>query len=270
MSYYHEKTALITGASYGIGEAFAHALATRGMNVVLVARSEERLRKLAKLLTTQFHIRAEVIAADLAQPEAATHIFQAVQDLGLAVDLLVNNAGFGTNGVFTSIDPALEYQLVQVNVAAVVAMTHAFLPAMVERKAGAIINVASLASFLPTPYSAVYAASKAFVLSFSAALWGEYRHAGVRVVALCPALVTSHFFAASGIEMPTSAGRTTILSPEVVVAAALKGLEKGKVYVIPGRLNYLLGNFVKRVLPLGTVVKLVAQSLKQPANSGQP
>jgi uncharacterized protein len=259
---YREKTALITGASFGIGEVFAHALAERGMHVILVARSEERLRELATSLVDNHSIRAEVIVADLSQTEAPAHIFQAVQDLGLSVDLLVNNAGFGTTGAFVGIDPAVEQQLVMVNVAAVVDLTHAFLPQMLERKDGAVLNVASLASFLPNPYGAVYAASKAFVLSLSVALWEECRHSGVRVVALCPALVRTHFFEASGIQMPADGAGTTISSPETVVAAALRALERGKIYVIPGRMNYFLGNFVKRVLPLGTVAKMVAKQLK--------
>jgi len=186
MFNYAGKTALITGASSGIGEAFAQILAARGMNLVLVARSAEKLRALAQALSEQHGIRADVVPADLCREGAVQEVYRRTQTLGVAVDLLVNNAGFGTYGGFDTLAQEREHGEIMLNVTALVDLTHAFVPAMVERKAGGVINVASMAAFQPMPYQAVYGSAKAFVLSFSLALWAEYRKRGVRVVALCP------------------------------------------------------------------------------------
>lgn len=186
MFEYRGKVALITGASMGIGAAFARELAARGMNLVLVARSVDRLQALADELTPRHGIRVEVVPADLSQPDAGRAIAETCSRLGLEVHLLVNNAGFGTSGPFHTISPERERDEVMVNVLAVVDLTHRFLPGMRARKAGGIINVASTAAFQPIPYLAVYAASKAFVLSFSEALWAECQEEAVRVLALCP------------------------------------------------------------------------------------
>src|SRR6185503_21100614 len=167
------KVALITGASSGIGEAFAQALAAKGTDLILVARSEDKLRALAKQLNELHSRRVEVVTADLGLAGSAAKVHAAAEALGMKVDLLINNAGFGTVGSFLNQDPERERQEVLLNAAAVVDMTHAFLPAMVERGRGGIINVASVASFQPLPYMAVYAATKAFVLSFSQAVRGE-------------------------------------------------------------------------------------------------
>src|SRR6266516_7963303 len=175
MFNYAGKAALITGASSGIGEAFAHILAARGMNLVLVARSADKLRVIAQALSEQHGIRADVVTADLCREGAMQEVYQRTQALGVPVDLLVNNAGFGTYGCFDTLAPEREHEEIMLNVTALVDLTHAFLPAMVERKEGGVINVASIAAFKPLPYQAVYGASKAFVLSFSLALWGENR-----------------------------------------------------------------------------------------------
>jgi short-subunit dehydrogenase len=236
MYTYAGKTALITGASSGIGEVFAQELAKLGMHVILVARSEEALRKLAAELTKQYGVRSEVIVADLSQEKASAQVKAAVEQRGLHVDLLINNAGIGTYDAFEKIDPERDHQQVMLNVVAVVDMAHAFLPAMVARGEGAIINVASMAAFMPMPYMAVYAASKAFVLSFSESLWAEYRERGIRVVALCPGQVKTGFHDA--LENPTPAAGVKVL-PQQVVSAALRTLEKGKSSVVPGFPNYL-------------------------------
>ncbi|MBV9690639.1 MAG: SDR family NAD(P)-dependent oxidoreductase [Ktedonobacteraceae bacterium] len=159
MFTYQGRTALVTGASSGIGEAFARALAGRGMNVVLVARSEEKLRALAAELSGQYCVRAEVMAADLGQEQAVQLIEQEVERRGLTIDLLVNNAGFGTYGLFETLSPEREHQEVMVNIAATVALTHAFVPSMTARGQGAVINLSSVAGFQPLPYMAVYGAS---------------------------------------------------------------------------------------------------------------
>ncbi len=194
MFAYRGKTALVTGASAGIGAEFARALAARGSDVILVARSQERLRALADELARDFGVRAEVIAADLTRADAARDLYAEAEVRGLTVDLLINNAGFGTHGPFETLAPARDHAEVMLNVAAVVDLTHLFLPAMLKRGDGAVINVASTASFQPVPYMAVYGATKAFVLSFSEALWAECRGRGVRVLALCPGTTATEFF----------------------------------------------------------------------------
>jgi uncharacterized protein len=160
MYTYQGKTALVTGASSGIGKAIAYALAARGMNLVLVARSEETLHEIAHSLAPQHHVRIEVIAADLSQREAISTIQTGMQECGLVVNLLVNNAGFGTYGRFDTLDPQRDHDQVMVNVATVVDLSHAFLPAMVACGEGAIINIASMAAFQPDTYMAVYGATK--------------------------------------------------------------------------------------------------------------
>src|SRR5689334_1537992 len=187
------KVALITGASSGIGEAFANTLAAKGCDLILVARSEDKLRALAKQLAEVHSRRVEVVTADLSLAGAAEKVHAATQALGMKVDLLINNAGFGTAGAFHQQDAARERQEVMLNCAAVIDMAHAFLPAMVEAGHGGIVNVASMASFQPIPYMAVYAATKAFVLSFGQGLRQEVRGKGVKVLSVCPGPVDTPF-----------------------------------------------------------------------------
>ena len=198
MKALRDKTALITGASSGIGEATARRLAQSGTHVVLVARSEPKLRALAAALAAEHGIRAAVVVVDLIQPGSGATVQRETAAQGIEVDVLVNNAGFGTYGPFETIPAAREQDKIAVNIAALVDLTHAFLPSMLQRGDGAILNVASTSAFQPGPYMAVYAATKAFVLSFTEALWAEYRNRGVHVAALCPGAVETPFFAALG------------------------------------------------------------------------
>ncbi len=253
MFQYQGKTALITGASAGIGAEFARALAARGVNVILVARSEGRLRALADDLTRDHGVRAEVVAADLTRVGAAEELRAAVDARGLAVDLLVNNAAFGTHGPFEALAPARDHDEVILNVAAVVDLTHLFLPAMLARGDGAVVNVASLAAFFPAPYMAVYGATKAFVLSFSEALWAECRGRGVRVLALCPGATATEFFDVMG----TDGGvRGPKRAPARVVETGLRALDRGRSYAVDGRANYLTAQ-APRVMPRGLVARLM-------------
>jgi uncharacterized protein len=260
---YAGKTALITGASSGIGAAFARALAAQGTHLILVARSEAKLRDLAAALAAQNGIRAEVLACDLGRPEAGQQLFAATQQRGLPVDLLINNAGFATYGAFDRLDVEREQQEIQVDVAAVVDLTHRFLPAMLARGSGAIINVASTSAFQPTPYMAVYGASKAFVLSFSEALWAEYRSQGVRVLALCPGPTSTNFFNVVGTEDASFGVKE---APEKVVQVALRALQQGRPSVISGRMNWLQANSV-RLAPRALVVGMGAR-LMRPGHTG--
>ena len=264
MFTYQGKTALITGASSGIGRAFAHALARRGMSVVLVARSQERLHALATELSQRHGIRAEVIPADLSQEDAIRQIQREVQQRGLVIDLLVNNAGFATNGYFETLSPERDHEQVMVDVTAVVDLTHAFVPALLERSPGAaIINVASTAGFQPLPYMAVYGASKAFVLSFSQALAEEYRTRGLRVLSLCPGATETAFFDVAGESASFGRRRT----PEQAVATGLRALERGRSVVIDGFFNTLAAQLT-RFFPRRFIARMAGLSVRPRQGAG--
>jgi short-subunit dehydrogenase len=245
-------TSLVTGASSGIGEAFARALARRGDDVVLVARSAQRLDELATELRAKHGHRADVIVADLADPGAPDAIVAELRVRGIAVDTLVNNAGFGTHGEFASLDTQRERDEIIVNVYAPAALTRALLPGMLERKRGAIVNVASTAAFQPVPYMATDGATKAFLLSFSEALAEEVRTHGVRVLALCPGQTETAFFTEID-EARIGRARTS----EQVVATALRALGRGRVVAIDGIANYALANS-SRFAPRRLVARVTA------------
>jgi short-subunit dehydrogenase len=246
------RIALITGASSGIGAAFARALARRGADVVLVARREPELRRLAAALTAEHGVRAEVITADLSRAAGAAAVAEEARRRLGRVDILINNAGFATYGPFDRSDETRELEQVQLNVAAVVALTHACLPEMVARRDGVIINVSSTAGIQPVPYMAVYAASKAFVLSFSEALWAEQRRNGVRVVGLCPGATETPFF--DVVAAPeASVGRRE--PAERVVERALAAVAGGRSTVISGVGNLLVAQLA-RFLPRARVAQI--------------
>jgi short-subunit dehydrogenase len=231
-------TALVTGASSGIGAALAAELASRGHALTLVARREERLRSLATELSTEHSVDAEVIACDLADPAERERLIAELNQRGRSIEVLVNNAGFGSRGEFTTSDTERMLRMVRVNIEAVVDLTGRLLPAMAARGRGAVINVASTAAFQPLPGSAVYAASKAFVLSFSESLRTEVRDRGVSVTALCPGPVRTEFPEVAG--MGDAEGRTPDVfwtSPEEVAREAVDGAARGKRVVVPGVLN---------------------------------
>lgn len=235
------RTALITGASSGIGEAYAKALAAQGLDLILVARSEEKLRSLAKQLAEVHARRVEVIAADLTHGGSGAKLATAAQALSMPVDLLVNNAGFGTVGAFAKQDAAREHDEILLNCAAVVDLCHAFVPSMLERGRGGIINVASMAAFQPLPYMTVYAATKAFVLSFSQALRAEVRPKGVQVLAVCPGPVDTPFFEATGNQnLRKTVPRGTMVTAEQVVRESCKAFRAGKGVIVPGTASKLL------------------------------
>ena len=258
MTAYTGKTALITGASSGIGATFARTLAAQGTHLILVARSQDKLRDLARTLATQHHIRAEVLTADLSRQEAGQQLFAATEQLGLTIDILINNAGFATYGPFDSLDAEREQQEILLNVAAVVDLTHRFLPGMLARRSGSIINLSSTAAFQPTPYMAVYGASKAFVLSFSEALWAEYRGKGIRVLAVCPGPTRTDFFTVAGTQDAGVGSRET---PEQVVQVALRALEQGRPSVISGQQNAARAN-ASRFVPRAMLARLSERMLR--------
>jgi short-subunit dehydrogenase len=252
--------ALITGASSGIGEAFARRLAAGGTNLALVARSEDKLHLLAGELSEKHRIRAEVIAADLSAPGAAQAVWEEAARRGLSVDLLINNAGFGTYGTFDSLPRARETEEISLNVTALVELTHLFLPAMLAQHSGAVINVASTAAFQPVPYMAVYGATKAFVLSFSEALWAEYKPHGLRVLAFCPGPVDTAFAETAGTPL---AGHGP--AAESVVQIALQALSRGRSYVIPGGGNYRQ-SWGSRLLPRAAIAQISERMMRPRAS----
>jgi uncharacterized protein len=252
------NTTVITGASSGIGEAFARKLAARGRNVLLVARSEDKLITLCNELGRSNSIRAQHVALDLSQPESPARLFEEAAKRGLTVDMLINNAGFGSMGEFTKLDLTRELNMIDLNVKALVELTHRFLVPMVDRRQGAIINVASTAGFQPVPFMATYAATKAFVLSFSEALWEENRPHGVKIMALCPGVTDTNFFeAAHGQKPPARVSQ----SPEEVVEAALRGLSQGKSHVISGWTNFLMVES-ERLAPRSLVARVAGRMMR--------
>ena len=252
------NTTLITGASSGIGEVFARKLAARGRNVLLVARSEDKLVTLCNELGRSNSIRAQYVALDLSKPESPARLFEEADKRGLTVDLLINNAGFGSMGEFSKLDLARELNMVDLNIKSLVDLTHRFLGPMIDRKQGAIINVASTAAFQPVPFMATYAGTKAFVLSFSEALWEENRSHGVHVMALCPGVTETNFFeAAHGKKPPARVSQT----PEEVVDVALRGLARGKSSVISGWMNLFMVES-ERLVPRSLVTRLAGRMMR--------
>lgn len=255
---YRGKTALITGASAGIGAAFARELAKRGMSLILVARNEAALNSLAGEMSSPSGSSVHVIVADLSRPEAASEIAKKVSELGLQVDLLINNAGFMTHGPFETIDAQLEQNEIMVNVTSLVGLTHAFLPGMLERRDGGVINVASVAGFQPVPYLATYSATKAFVISFTVALWDECRDRNVCVMALCPGTTSTELFVrAAAPEASLGAPR----KPQQVVATALGGLEKRRSLITDGLKNTLLSHG-PRLIPKWFAAQCAGKAVK--------
>src|SRR3954453_5422075 len=229
-----DSTCVVTGASSGIGTEFARELARRGYGVTLVARREDRLRELAAELGPA----VEVHACDVTDPDARRGLADALSARGTRVDVLVNNAGFSTSGPFWQADRGRELDMIRTNIEAVVDFCALFSPGMVERGQGAILNVASTASFQPLPMQAGYAATKAFVLSFTEALHAELKPENVSVTALCPGPVKTEFVEVANLQDAEGSLPGFLWdSPEAVAQAGIRGLDKGKRVVIPGTMN---------------------------------
>jgi len=250
--------ALVTGASSGIGYELARILALEGHDVALVARSADQLRGIAASLEQDFGVRAVAVTEDLADPEAPDRVFERLHERDFEVEVLVNNAGFGTMGRFARSDPGSQVDMVQVNVGAVTHLTRLFVEPMVDRGRGRILNVASTAAFQPGPWMAVYFASKAYVLSFSEALAEELRGTGVAVTTLCPGPTATGFQKRAGMERSPIGGRLAVGSAARVARAAYDGMQRGRRLVIPGWQNRL-GSLLPRVVPRGLATRIVAR-----------
>jgi short-subunit dehydrogenase len=243
------KATLITGASSGIGEAFARRLAAEKHDLVLVARSEKALHDLCDELMLEHQITAHYVVLDLTEPDAPGRLFAETERHGFAIDWLINNAGFGLYGDLTTHELSRETQMIDLNIRALVALTHLYLPAMRARKSGTIINVSSAAAFQPIPYLATYSATKSFVNSFSEAIAAENRAFGVKVLALCPGSTRTNFQSVAGMRDALKVkGQQTA---DEVVDTALKGVDAGRTRIVSGWANYLVSvvvNFVPNTL----------------------
>ena len=260
MTNWQGKWALVTGASAGIGKAFAEELATGGTHLVLTARRQERLEELAQELTATRKIRTEVFVADLADAGAPEKIFTFTQDKGIDVELLINNAGFGAYGEFTTVETHRLLDMVQVNCSAVVHLTRLYLPEMIKRRSGDVLVVASTASFQAVPYISTYAATKAFDLLLAEGLAEEMKPYGIRVCALCPGSTESEFHEVAG-QAHLAPARKNRETAEKVARTGLQALAAGKSYVISGTGNYL-GAQMQRLVPRGLVTRVAAKMFR--------
>ena len=233
-----EKTALVTGASAGLGAELARLFAADGHDVVLVARRRDKLEALGSELEAKHAVRSVAVAEDLGDREAPTRIVKELEKRGIAVEFLVNNAGFGTNGAFAELEPGRELELLQVNVVALVHLTRLVVPAMVARGSGRILNLGSTAGFLPGPFMADYYASKAFVNSFSQALWYELRGTGVTVTVSCPGATATEFAQVAGSDK-SRLFQAGAMGATQVATHAYRAMMRGKRVAIPGLFNKL-------------------------------
>ena len=252
---YIGKTAVVTGASAGLGVEYAKELASRGSNLVLVARRKDLLDALGAQIAKQHGVRVDTIGLDLSTPGAAKKLVAALKKLSVDTEILINNAGFGTTGRFVDNDADRVTQEINLNVTTLVDLTRALLPAMLMKDSGAIVNIASTAAYQPLPGLAVYAATKAFVLSFTSAVWGETKDTGVRVLAVNPGPTDTDFFEAAG------SGPTGPLAPiSQVIDATFKALDAPKSVpaVIAGRRNSWLASITK-LLPTKMVIGVASK-----------
>ena len=267
MIHYENRWAVVTGASSGLGRGLASRLADRGMSLVLTGRNENRLNETAEAIRLSApESKVETVVADLSTGAGVTALLDHVGNR--PIEVLVNNAGFGSYGPFAEADASREAEEVAVDVSAVVTLARAFLPGMLGRRRGGILNVASGIAFQPAPYQAVYGASKAFVLSFSQALWAEARANGVAVTALCPGPTRTGFVDALGTDVGHTAIYSQLADPEPVIDAGLRGLDRGRAVVIPGMRIKLIaasGRFMPREW-----LALVSARLLRPASIAAP
>jgi short-subunit dehydrogenase len=253
------STALVTGASAGIGAAIAESLGRRGHPLTLVARREDRLKELAGDLHRRHGVRVDTIPCDLLRSEERDRLAERLDELGRQVEVLVNNAGFGYAGDFAAADRERQVEMVRLNCEVVVDLTGRYLPGMISRQQGAVINIASTAAFQPMPASATYGATTAFLLSFSEAVHQELRGSAATMTAVCPGPVHTEFTEAAGIGGADRAPDWVWMSAEDVAEQAIEAADAGKRAVVPGRLNYagsLLGRHTPRTVSLPIVGRI--------------
>jgi short-subunit dehydrogenase len=253
------KATLITGASSGIGEAFARRLASDGHDLVLVARSENRLHEICDELMLKHKITAHYIATDLMAYGSEDELFRETERHGFEIDWLINNAGFGAMGDFADLELERMLEMIALNVSALVSLTHLYLNGMRRRNGGTIINVSSAAGFQPIPFMAVYAATKAFVTSFSEAIAEENRPFGIHVLALCPGSTKTNFFTASNIERPVQVkGQQTA---DQVVDTAMRAVRSGRTKAVSGLANFI-GALIGKHAPNAITTRAIGRAIR--------
>lgn len=260
MKNLQSKNVLITGASSGIGEAFVHEFASRGANTIIVARSENELRKIAKGIENKYQTKCFPIVSDLSADNAAQILFDKTNSMGIAIDVLVNNAGFGQFGIFEQNDLKVYASLLQLNVKVLTGLCWHYLPSMKKNNFGGIINVASIGALLPVPYSAVYAGSKSYVLNFSESLYGELSGTDVTVCCLCPGRTKTKFAerASSPVKNYEDKPYDT---PQNAARAGVEAFLKGKNFAISGPRKFSV-TFLPRILSRSAIIKLISKEYK--------
>ena len=251
------KTALVTGASSGLGSSFAKQLAAMGADLVITARRADRLEKLAAEIAARHGVKVAVITLDLGAPDAARRLFEKTEGAGIAIDVLVNNAGFACYGAFTETPLERIESLIAVDVLALTGLTHLFARAMLARGQGWVLNVASFAAYMPVPNYAAYAAAKAYVRNFSEAVAHELRDTGVRVMSLCPGGVATEFWEVAGQAEPPAVMKMLMDTPDEVARIGLGALFRGRRNIVAGILN-ALGAWSTRLGPRRFVVRIAA------------
>jgi len=261
MNNYKNKTILVTGASSGIGECFAQNLDKLGANLILTARSEDKLKEMVSSMNN-----AISVPGDLSDKKFPEQLYNTIKEKGLTVDILINNAGFGFSGLFldSSIDNYEE--MMNVNMYSLVALTHLFLNDMVQRKDGGIINISSLASFQSIPYFSMYAASKAFVTSFTVGLYEEYRKSGIKVLGVCPGYTKTNFNKRAQMKSKPVAGY--LMSSQQVVNQSLKAYDNGKFLIINGKINSFI-KIVTSLFPKKWTLKFSSTVIKKGMSNNQ-
>ncbi len=256
------KMVLITGASSGIGRAFAELFAKERYRVVLASRSKEKLNDIAGGLRSRYGVKTVVIPVDLAQSGGARALFDKLEQDAIDIDVLINNAGIGSYGYLHQQNVQSELQMLQLNVHSLSHLTMLFLPGMVARGAGRILNIGSTTSFYPCPLSANYAASKAFVLSMTEAVANEVRGTGVSVTALCPGGTATEFFRKAEMDKQKVADTGALMDAAKVAEIGYKALMKGKTFVVPGRQNWLLAQ-APRLFPRSMVTRITRSVIEK-------
>ena len=261
MNIYKDKTILITGASSGIGECFSHNLDKLGAKLILTARSEDKLLEMASNMNN-----AQVIAGDLSKKEFPEELYNKIKDKGTEVDILINNAGFGYSGKFLDNTMNNYQEMINLNICSLTHLTHLFLKDMVENQRGGIINISSLASFQPIPYFSIYAATKAFVTSFTLSLYEEYRDKKVCILGVCPGYTKTNFNKRAQMSSQPVAGY--LMSSQEVVDESLKAYQKGKFIIINGKINRFAKLFTS-LIPRKWSLKMASSIIKKGMSNKQ-
>ncbi len=261
MERYKDKTILITGASSGIGEEFAKRLDQLGANLILTARSEDKLLKLAATMNN-----AHVIAGDLSKKEFPEELYSKIKNKGIDIDILINNAGFGYSGKFLDTSMQNYEEMINLNICSLTHLTHLFLKDMVLNNKGGIINISSLASFQPIPYFSIYAATKAFVTSFTLSLYEEYREKNVRILGVCPGYTKTNFNKRAHMSSKPVAGY--LMSSKEVVNESLKAYQKGKFIIINGKINRFAKLFTS-LIPRKWSLKMASSIIRKGMSNEQ-